>query len=236
LRRDAGCLDDAIPLYNFRLQELFEGRGSRALLGNRLHAEFSEAADNRRVLERLLQGVHERVHDRLRRVARRIQPIPGGDDDIESVTVQGSQLLLDRGDRAVNSERDARVSIHHGAACGLLLGAAGVREFSQTVVFEPAVVRFRDKVRAQLDASLPDGAALVTVRTASGKIFRETVMSARGSLADPLSDADIENKLCECIHTDGNSCDPDNLIESVWRLEQLPDVAGLMKASRGERP
>jgi 2-methylcitrate dehydratase PrpD len=159
-----------------------------------------------------------------------------GIDDIESVTVQGSQLLLDRGDRAVTNERDARVSIHHSAACGLLLGKAGVREFSEAVVFEPAVVRFRDKVRAQLDASLPDGAALVTVRTRSGKISRETVMSARGSLSDPLSDADIENKLRECIHIDGNSCDPDKLIEAVWHLEQLPDVAGLMNASRGDRP
>ena len=88
----------------------------------------------------------------------------------------------------------------------------------------------------ELDASLPDGAALVTVRMGSGKIFRETVMSARGSLADPLSDADIENKFRECIHTDGNSCDPDRVIEAVWRLEQLPDVAGLMNASRGDRP
>jgi 2-methylcitrate dehydratase PrpD len=50
-------------------------------------------------------------------------------DDIESITVQGSALLLARGDRPVRNERDARVSIHHCAACALLLGAAGVPEF-----------------------------------------------------------------------------------------------------------
>ncbi len=161
--------------------------------------------------------------------------LAGSADDIESVTVQGSQLLLDRGDRAVANVRDARVSIHHSAACGLLLGAAGVREFSEAVVFEPAVVHFREKVRAQLDAGLPDGAAQVTVRTRSGKTLGETVMSARGSLADPLSDADIENKLRECIQTDGNSSDPSKIIDAVWRLEQLPDVTGLMNASRGHR-
>lgn len=95
---------------------------------------------------------------------------------------------------------------------------------------------FRGKVRAQLDAGLPDGAAQVSVRTGAGKIFRETVMSARGSLADPLSDAEIENKLRECIHTDGNLCDPGKVIDAVWRLESLPDVAGLMNSSRGHRP
>ncbi len=47
-------------------------------------------------------------------------------DDIASVTVQGSALLLARGDRQVRNERDARVSIHHCAACALLLGVAGV--------------------------------------------------------------------------------------------------------------
>ena len=109
-------------------------------------------------------------------------------------------------------------------------------EFSEVVVFDPAIVRFRAKVKGELDAGLPDGAARVSVRTKSGKIFREAVMSARGSLADPLSDADIENKLRECIHTDGNSCDPGKVIEAVWRLEQLPDVAVLMNAARGDRP
>src|SRR4051812_572292 len=47
-------------------------------------------------------------------------------DDIASITVQGSALLLARGDRVVRNERDARVSIHHCAASALLWGAAGV--------------------------------------------------------------------------------------------------------------
>src|SRR5215475_3749951 len=51
-------------------------------------------------------------------------------DQIESVTVQGSALLLARGDRPVNNERDARVSIHHCVACGLLIGTAAVAEFA----------------------------------------------------------------------------------------------------------
>src|SRR6266567_6432254 len=82
----------------------------------------------------------------------------GAVDDILSVKVQGSALLLARGDRPVISERDARVSIHHSVACVLQRGAAGVLEFSDSVVFRPDIVSLRQKVRAELDTSLPDGA------------------------------------------------------------------------------
>src|SRR5207247_8377025 len=61
-------------------------------------------------------------------------------DDIASVTVQGSALLLARGDRPVRNQRDARVSIHHCVACALLLGAAGVTEFVDATVFRPDIV------------------------------------------------------------------------------------------------
>ena len=146
-------------------------------------------------------------------------------DDIVSVTVQGSALLLARGDRPVRNERDARVSIHHCVACALLLGAAGVPEFAEAIVFRPDIVSLRQKVRAELDASLPDGAARVSIRLASGEMLSETVMAARGSLADPLSDRDIEAKLRDGARLGGTDWDADSIIDDVWRLDALTDVS-----------
>jgi 2-methylcitrate dehydratase PrpD len=80
-------------------------------------------------------------------------------ENIVSVTVQGSALLLARGDRPVRNERDARVSIHHCAACALLRGVAGMAEFAEAAVCQPDLVSLRQKVRAERDPSLPDGAA-----------------------------------------------------------------------------
>lgn len=151
-------------------------------------------------------------------------------DDIESITVQGSALLLARGDRPVRNERDARVSIHHCAACALLLGVAGVTEFSDGTVFRPDIVSLRQKVGAVLDASLPDGAARVVIQLTSGETFSEIVMAAKGSLADPLSDRDIEAKLRDCARLGGTDWDLDRIIDDVWRLEQLADVSSLMRA------
>jgi 4-carboxymuconolactone decarboxylase len=150
--------------------------------------------------------------------------------------VQGSALLLARGDRPVRNERDARVSIHHCAACALVSGAAGVPEFAEPTVFRPDIASLRQKVRAELDASLPDGAARVGIHMASGETLSETVMAARGSLADPLSDFDIEAKLRDCSRLGGTAWNADTVIEDVWRLDALADVSSLMNAHNGPAP
>ena len=151
-------------------------------------------------------------------------------DDIVSVTVQGSALLLARGDRPVRNERDARVSIHHCAACALLLGTAGVTEFADATVFRPDIVSLRQKVEAELDAALPDGAARVIIRVTSGETLSEIVMEAKGSLADPLSDRDIEAKLRDCARLGRTDWDIDRIIDGVWHLDKLADVSTLMRA------
>lgn len=150
-------------------------------------------------------------------------------DDIESITVQGSALLLARGDRVVRNERDARVSIHHCAAIALLLGAAGVPEFADAAVFRLDIVSLRQKVKASLDDSLRDGAARVMVRLHSGETFEEFVMDAKGSLADPLSDRDIEEKLRDGARLGGANWDVERVIDLVWQLDTLADVSNLMK-------
>jgi 2-methylcitrate dehydratase PrpD len=153
-------------------------------------------------------------------------------DDIVSIMVRGSALLLARGDRPVRNERDGRVSIHHCAACALLSGAAGIAEFTEAAIFQPDIVALRQKVSAELDASLPDGAARVTIRLASGETLSETVMAARGSLADPLSDLDLEAKLRACARLGGTAWNADAIIADVWRLDGLADVSGVMTAQR----
>jgi 2-methylcitrate dehydratase PrpD len=152
-------------------------------------------------------------------------------DQIDSVTVQGSALLLARGDRPVRNERDARVSIHHCAACGLLIGAAGIGEFAHNTVFRPDVAQLRQKVRAGLDDTMPDGAARASVRLVTGDVFTETVTSPRGSLADPLTDRDIEAKLRECVRAGGSDWDADDVIEAVWQIDVLDDISDLMQHS-----
>jgi 2-methylcitrate dehydratase PrpD len=159
----------------------------------------------------------------------------GNISGIASITVQGSALLLARGDRPVHNERDARVSIHHCVACALLLGAAGVPEFAEAGVFRPEIVALRQKVRAELDPSLADGAARVMIQLASGEVLTEVVTDARGSLADPLSDRDLEAKLREGARMSATTWNVDSIMKNIWRLDELADISSLMNTAMPAR-
>jgi 2-methylcitrate dehydratase PrpD len=151
-------------------------------------------------------------------------------DDIVSVTVSGDALLLARGDRKVNNERDARVSIHHCAAVALLTGDAGLSEFSPEVVARPDVVALRAKVIAKLDASIPTGGCEVIVVTREGTAMKARVLHARGSIQHPLSDAEIEAK-AKTLAGRAQGCDISGLIRAVWSLDQAADAKVLMRSA-----
>jgi 2-methylcitrate dehydratase PrpD len=155
--------------------------------------------------------------------------------DVQSITVAGDALLLARGDRFVNNERDARVSLQHCAAVAYLFGKAGLHEFSPTIAMDPAVAVFRAKIQAELDDGLPVGAARVALRPVSGKPREATVMHARGSLAKPMTDAEIAGKVHELVRFGRANgpvhCDVEQVIARVWGLDKADTVLPLMQAA-----
>jgi 2-methylcitrate dehydratase PrpD len=152
--------------------------------------------------------------------------------DIADITVSGDRLLLDRGDRLVSNERDARVSIHHCAAVALLFGTAGLREFSDPVVRDPAVTALRARTQAVLDPTSPRGAATATVRTMDGRTLAAKVTHPRGSAEDPLSNQDLAAKLRDLADYGGFGGATDEIIEAVWRLDRAASIDPLLRSLR----
>jgi len=158
------------------------------------------------------------------------QEVGAAPDAIAAVTVAGDALLLARGDRVVNNERDARVSIHHSAALGLVRGRAGVADFEMPAVTDAALAAFRAKVVAKLDETLPRGAATVTLRLADGREFQRTVLHPRGSFERPMSDAELEEKFRDNAAIGGFADRADTAIAALWALDSAPGVGKLMAA------
>jgi 2-methylcitrate dehydratase PrpD len=152
--------------------------------------------------------------------------------EIAEIIVSGDQLLLDRGDRTVTSDRDARVSIHHCAAVSFLSGAAGLKEFSEETVQDPAVAALRARTKARLDPDSPRGAATATIRTTDGRILKSTVLHAEGSTERPLSDQDIEAKVRELARHSGFRGSIDDVIAAAWRLDTMATIEPLIEALR----
>jgi 2-methylcitrate dehydratase PrpD len=149
--------------------------------------------------------------------------------EIAEIIVSGDQLLLDRGDRTVNNDRDARVSIHHCAAVALLFGAAGLREFSDAAVHDPAIVALRQLTRARLDTASPRGAATVLARTHDGRALTATVLHPRGSTERPLSDDEIAAKVRDLAADGGFQGAIDEVIAALWRLDTMATIAPLVR-------
>ncbi|WP_458095228.1 MmgE/PrpD family protein [Roseomonas sp. WA12] len=140
-------------------------------------------------------------------------------ESVAAVHVEGDQLLLDRGDREVRTERDCRVSIHHCAAVALLRGSAGVADFSEQALRDPAIVALRAKVRAGLNKALPRGAARVTVQEVDGRKHSVLVEHARGSAERPLTDRELETKFRDNAALGGRAGMADGWIDAIMNLE-----------------
>ena len=146
---------------------------------------------------------------------------------IESVVVAGDALLLARGDRVVNNERDARVSIQHSAAVSLLFGAAGLTEYSSDMTLDPRVAGFRSRVSAVCDPGMAQGAARVEIRLRDGRRLVTTVRHARGSIAAPLTDAEIALKVRGLAARGRIGGRIDAIIDRIWSLDEIEDAGAL---------
>jgi len=148
--------------------------------------------------------------------------------EVARVVVRGNPLLADRTDRPnVSSGRLSQVSVQHAVAAALLRGRAGLDEFSDLCVNDPAVVAQRGKVEVVRDASFATIAAAVEITGNDGKVHRLSTKAARGSDVNPMSDRDLEQKLRNLAAGWNAKYDAQPLIDAIWSLDKNPDVASL---------
>lgn len=150
-------------------------------------------------------------------------------ETIARIVVRGHPLLAARTDRPhVTTGREAQVSVQHSVAAALIFGEAGLAQYTDACVRDPAVQALRAKVEVEQDDAIAVEAALVRISTTDGKECAITVPAARGSLARPMSDRDIEDKL-RALAADwcaGHDVQP--LINAVWALDRTDDAGALL--------
>ena len=150
-------------------------------------------------------------------------------DEIEKITVAGHSLLSERADRpTVASGRESQVSAQHAVAVSILFGKAGIDQFSDQAIANPAVSNIAAKVQITKDPSIPIEGIDVKIRLKSGKIISETISASKGCAANPLTDRDLENKLTELTAQRSGCDDPKRLIDAVWAIDSVEDMSALL--------
>jgi 2-methylcitrate dehydratase PrpD len=130
----------------------------------------------------------------------------------------------------IDTGLEGKFSIYHGAAIGLARGRAGLAEFTDETVRDPALVRLRNLTEALGDARISEDAVDVEVRLADGRVLHTLLEQSLGNLARPMSDAQLEAKLygqTEVLTQDAAR----RVVELCWSVERLDDARTLIDAA-----
>jgi 2-methylcitrate dehydratase PrpD len=143
---------------------------------------------------------------------------------IQSIRVHGNPLLRQRADRPdITTGRQSQVSGQHAIAVVLRYGQAGLKEFSDNQVSQPANRAMYAKIHFIDDDMCPVDAVKIEF-ICSDRTFHAEIGHAKGSVTHPLSDHDLEQKCIQQLKFHGMQCDTAQFFENIWHLESNPDI------------
>lgn len=161
---------------------------------------------------------------------------PSRVDRITAIELTGHPLLRQRTDRpGIQTGRESQVSAQHAVPVALVRGRAGLDDFSDEAVSDPMLRALGQLVRFHDDETYSVDSAKVVVRFSDGSSDEEYVQIARGAIARPLTDSELETKLRELCAYGGSGCDASRLIDAIWNLDRAEDVGLVVKLAAAQR-
>jgi len=157
--------------------------------------------------------------------------------DIEAVVTRVHQGAIDVLGAVTVPTTVHQAKFSMGTVLGLVAvhGKAGLEEFRDHALTDPAVAAFREKVGMVLDADV-DAAypqrwlGRVEVTTTSGQTFHGAIDEPKGDPGNTLSRAELEDKARRLARFSGaaSEAEVEALIARVWSLRAAADVATLL--------
>ena len=126
----------------------------------------------------------------------------------------------------------SRFSARHGVAAGLLFGRAGLPEFSDAAATAPEVARLRALITLDPDPGMARDAAILRIETRSAEPVEVRVEHTRGSIARPLTDDELQDKVQALVTPVLGDGAADRIRKAVDNLPAAFEVAGLPTALR----
>jgi 2-methylcitrate dehydratase PrpD len=153
--------------------------------------------------------------------------------DIERVELKVHSLVLElTGKKEPQDGLQAKFSVYHGFAAGLIFGQAGETEYDDHIVTREDMVALRRKVVATVDDSIDEAAADVTAVMKDGGRVHVFVEHAIGSLERPLTDQQLEGKFHSLADPVIGKAKADALVKACWNLGNAKDVKAVVEAAR----
>ena len=165
------------------------------------------------------------------RIKHKFSPRP---DDIAEVVCRTAEGPVHRlweplGDkqRPVSSY-GAKFSLPYSIAVMLVHGRAGLEQFTDEAIGDPAVLGLAAKVRYVLDPTIDyprHFSGHVKVTMADGRVFEENQPHPRGGLEDPLPPAEIVEKFRVNARLALPAGQVDDIVVTINRLEEISSIS-----------
>jgi len=126
----------------------------------------------------------------------------------------------------------SRFSARHGVAVGLRFGRAGLAEFTDAAATAPEVARLRGLITLDPDPGVARDAAVLRIETRSADPVEVRTEHTRGSIARPLTDGELQDKVQALVTPVLGDGAADRIRDAVDNLPGAPDLTGLLTALR----
>ncbi len=147
---------------------------------------------------------------------------------VERIELQVHPLVLELCGRQEPADGlQAKFSVYHGCAAGLVFGRAGEAEFADAVVTRPDMVALRRKVVANVRDGISEEAVDLVATLADGRRVHVVVEHAIGSLARPMDDAALAAKFHAQADPVLGAARCAQILAACRDLARAPDVRGL---------
>ena len=153
-------------------------------------------------------------------------------DEIERIELRTHPLVLElTGKKTPRDGLEGKFSVYHGCAAGLIFGQASEREYADDIVNRLDVVALRAKVHATTDANIKEASVDLRAILKNGKEVHIYVDNAIGSLENPMSDRQLEQKFIGLTEPIIGKQKTEQLISAVWKLGDTPDLKTILRLS-----
>ena len=154
-------------------------------------------------------------------------------DDVASIELKVHSLVLElTGKKEPVDGLQAKFSVYHGCAAGLMFGRAAEEEFADDVVNRADMVALRRKVVATIDDSIDEASADVVAVLNNGERVHVFVEHAIGSIENPMTDAMLAAKFHGLSDGVLGADKTSKLLAEWWAISSAANLSTLISLTK----
>jgi 2-methylcitrate dehydratase PrpD len=149
--------------------------------------------------------------------------------DVERIELKVHSLVLElTGKKTPKDGLEAKFSVYHSAAAGLIFGEAGEHQYDDAIVNRPDVLDLRSRIVATVNDSIHEASVDATAICKDGRRVHLFVKHAIGSMENPMTDAHLEGKFDGLVKPVLGDRKADTLKKLCWGLAGHANLSALV--------